>query len=96
MQQIRLFRTEGETRNRDSTYREILKWAIGDWNQTLVCTKSNSNSEAVESLNECIEKLTFFIDWVLEFYFAFKMRARCYRMLRRKDAEIKDLENYVR
>lgn len=45
-------------------------------------------------MNLCIEKLTFFIDWVPSFYYANKMRAKCFRMFGKTNAEIKDMDCY--
>lgn len=83
-----------EADQRDKIYREILEWAMGDWNEALNFIKAHNNSEAVENLNLCIEKLTFFISYVPTFYYSYKMRARCYKMLRLKDKENSDMENY--
>lgn len=83
-----------EVNERDKTYREILQWAMGDWNEALDCIKANNNGEAIENLNLCIQKLTFFISYVPEFFYAYKMRAKCYKMMRKKDQENSDMENY--
>jgi len=83
-----------EASERDKIHREILEWAMGDWNHALDCIKANNKSEAVESLDLCIEKLTFFIDWVPTFYYAYKMRAKSYRKRLKKDQENSDMEIY--
>ncbi len=84
----------GETSKRDSLYEEILFWGMGDWNTALVKIKSKEYEEAQENLFLCIEKLSFFIDNVPSFYYAYKMRAKCFKILRKTDEENSDMENY--
>lgn len=80
--------------NRDKIYQEILEWAMGDYNTGLDGFISSDNETAIQSINLCIEKLSFFVDFVPTFYYVFKMRARCYHKLMQKSEAESDIKTY--
>ncbi len=84
----------GDNDNRDLIYQEILEWAMGDYNKGLHCLTANDNETAIRALNLCIEKLSFFVEFVPTFYYVFKMRARCYHKLMQKSEEDSDIKTY--
>jgi tetratricopeptide (TPR) repeat protein len=79
---------------RDMIYQEILEWAMGDWNSFADAIEENDNDKAREYLNLCIKKLSFFIEYVEEFFHAYKMRAKCYRALNDFEKEKRDLDKF--
>ena len=84
----------GDVNNRDNIYQEILEWAMGDYNTGLDSFISSDNQTAIQSLNLCIEKLSFFVEFVPAFYYVFKMRARCYHKLMQKSEAESDIKTY--
>jgi tetratricopeptide (TPR) repeat protein len=85
----------GDIDSRDKIYQEILEWAMGDYNTGLDCLISKNNETAIQSLNLCIEKLSFFVEFVPTFYYVFKMLARCYNKLKQKEEEDIAINTYA-
>ena len=78
---VLIYERFGQWEKRDKIYHEIFKWALGDWNAALDAKDNNDFELAELHFNLCTEKLDFFIEKIPGFYYAYKMRARCFYQL---------------
>lgn len=90
----RCYQVFNNTEKLEGIYQEILEWALGDWNEMAESIENEDNERAWQNINLHIQKLNFFIDYVDTFFYAYKMRAKCYGIMGEEEKEKNDIEKY--
>ena len=84
---------------KEKIYLEYIQWTFGDWNTAMdMIEKARETKDRtinpVPILESFIDKVSFFIDNVPEFYESYKMRSKAYRLLGMKNECQSDIDMY--